>query len=212
MSNCSTTYRIYFFLISNSFTYFFSFSSLFQHECKWVGSYDIHWHKCCYKVNEIILTNILYYTRIRSDLRNIVFIDAEDLKFWSDIFCLSCSVRVSNELGLLHPKAAKYSVYVAVFQSLFIGLFFMVVILVSRDYFAVIYTDSKVLQQAVAKLAWLLGITMVLNSVQPVISGIELACNFFSLTNACVICKLYSIQHVRVRRMGKLVLSWFLGN
>lgn len=84
------------------------------------------------------------------------------------------SVRVSNELGLLHARAAKYSVYVAVFQSLFIGLFFMVLILVARDYFAVIYTDSKELQQAVAKLAWLLGVTMVLNSIQPVISGVAI--------------------------------------
>lgn len=47
----------------------------------------------------------------------------------------------------------------------------MVLILFARDHFAVIYTDSKVLQQAVSKLAWLLGITMVLNSVQPVVSG-----------------------------------------
>lgn len=86
-------------------------------------------------------------------------------------FHLIVSVRVSNELGLLHPRAAKYSVYVAVFQSLLIGLLCMVIILVARDYFAVIYTDSKTLQQAVSELAWFLGVTMVLNSVQPVISG-----------------------------------------
>ncbi|XP_010671653.2 protein DETOXIFICATION 35 [Beta vulgaris subsp. vulgaris] len=82
------------------------------------------------------------------------------------------SVRVSNELGLQHPRAAKYSVYVTVFQSLLIGLLCMVLILVARDSIAVIYTDSKELQQAVSKLAWLLGVTMVLNSVQPVISGV----------------------------------------
>ncbi|CAO2821208.1 unnamed protein product [Amaranthus hypochondriacus] len=82
------------------------------------------------------------------------------------------SVRVSNELGLLHPRAAKYSVYVAVFESLLIGLLCMVIIVVARDYIGVIYTDSTTLQRAVAKLAWLLGVTMVLNSVQPVISGV----------------------------------------
>uniref|UniRef100_A0A803LMB3 Protein DETOXIFICATION n=1 Tax=Chenopodium quinoa TaxID=63459 RepID=A0A803LMB3_CHEQI len=82
------------------------------------------------------------------------------------------SVRVSNELGLQHPRATKYSVYVAVFQSLIIGLLCMVLILVTRDYFSIIYTDSKELQQAVSKLAWLLGVTMVLNSIQPVISGV----------------------------------------
>ncbi|KNA22198.1 hypothetical protein SOVF_035990 [Spinacia oleracea] len=84
------------------------------------------------------------------------------------------SIRVSNELGSKHPRAAKYSVYVAVFQSFVLGILCMVLILFARDHFAVIYTDSKVLQQAVSKLAWLLGITMVLNSVQPVVSGVAI--------------------------------------
>ncbi|XP_041012914.1 protein DETOXIFICATION 35 [Juglans microcarpa x Juglans regia] len=82
------------------------------------------------------------------------------------------SVRVSNELGLGHPRAAKYSVYVTVLQSLLIGIFFMVVILITKDYFAVIFTSSEDLQRAVSRLAFLLGVTMVLNSVQPVISGV----------------------------------------
>ncbi|KAL4595082.1 hypothetical protein ACB092_12G066400 [Castanea dentata] len=82
------------------------------------------------------------------------------------------SVRVSNELGLGHPRTAKYSVYVIVFQSLLIGIFFMAVILITKDYFAVIFTSSTELQEAVSHLAFLLGVTMVLNSVQPVISGV----------------------------------------
>ncbi|KAF7132108.1 hypothetical protein RHSIM_Rhsim09G0199900 [Rhododendron simsii] len=82
------------------------------------------------------------------------------------------SVRVSNELGMGHPRAAKYSVYVTVSQSLVIGIFFMVLILATRDYIAIIFTSSKDMQEAVADLAYLLGFTMVLNSVQPVISGV----------------------------------------
>lgn len=73
-----------------------------------------------------------------------------------------------------HPRVAKYSVYVTVFESLILGLIFMVLIIIVRDDFAVIYTDSEDVQRAVAKLAYLLGITMVLNSVQPVISGISI--------------------------------------
>ncbi|KAG2244722.1 hypothetical protein Bca52824_093454 [Brassica carinata] len=84
------------------------------------------------------------------------------------------SVRVSNELGLGRPRAAKYSVYVTVFQSLLIGLVFMVAIIIARDHFAIIFTNSEELQRAVSKLAYLLGITMVLNSVQPVISGVAI--------------------------------------
>ncbi|CAK7337339.1 unnamed protein product [Dovyalis caffra] len=81
------------------------------------------------------------------------------------------SVRVSNELGMGHPRGAKYSVYVTVFQSLVIGLVCMAVVLIAKDYFAYLFTSSEVMRVATSKLAFILGITMVLNSVQPVISG-----------------------------------------
>lgn len=71
------------------------------------------------------------------------------------------------------PRAAKFAVYVTVAQSLLIGIFCMVVILISKDYFSVLFTSNTELQAAVSNLAWLLGITMLLNSVQPVISGIN---------------------------------------
>ncbi|QHO33482.1 hypothetical protein HN51_027174 [Arachis hypogaea] len=82
------------------------------------------------------------------------------------------SVRVSNELGLGHPRAAKYSVYVITLQSFLIGIISMVAILIFRDSFAVIFTSSKPLQESVTKLAYFLSVTMILNSIQPVISGV----------------------------------------
>ncbi|XP_061361314.1 protein DETOXIFICATION 35-like isoform X2 [Gastrolobium bilobum] len=99
-----------------------------------------------------------------------------NLNGWENMFFVgvnaAISVRVSNELGLRHPRAAKYSVYVTVLQSLFLGMFFMVVILVTKDNYAIIFTNSKPLQEAVAKLGYLLAMTMVLNSIQPVILGV----------------------------------------
>ncbi|KAJ8427950.1 hypothetical protein Cgig2_023245 [Carnegiea gigantea] len=80
--------------------------------------------------------------------------------------------QMSSDQGDHKQPICKYSVYVRVFQSLLIGLLCMVLILIARDYFAVIFTNIKELQQAVAHVAWLLGITMVLNDVQPVISGV----------------------------------------
>ncbi|XP_020581113.1 protein DETOXIFICATION 35-like isoform X2 [Phalaenopsis equestris] len=82
------------------------------------------------------------------------------------------SVRVSNELGSGRPRATKYTVVVVVVTSLVIGLFFMCVILAARDYFPVLFTSDKEMQKAVTRIAYLLGITMVLNSIQPVISGV----------------------------------------
>ncbi|KAL7121406.1 hypothetical protein ACP275_02G180100 [Erythranthe tilingii] len=82
------------------------------------------------------------------------------------------SVRVSNELGSGHPRAAKYSVFVTVFESLLIGLLSMVLIIATKDHFAILFTNSERMQKAVSDLAYLLAITMVLNSIQPVISGV----------------------------------------
>lgn len=78
---------------------------------------------------------------------------------------------MSNELGSGHPRAAKYSVVVTVLQSLLIGIIAATIIMATRHQFSMIFTDSQRMQNAVANLAYLLGITMVLNSVQPVISG-----------------------------------------
>ncbi|KAJ8752124.1 hypothetical protein K2173_001799 [Erythroxylum novogranatense] len=82
------------------------------------------------------------------------------------------SVRVSNELGSGHPKATKYSVVVTCIESLIIGLISAIIILVTKDYFAIIFTDSEEMRRAVSKLAYLLCFTMILNSIQPVISGV----------------------------------------
>ncbi|XP_031502769.1 protein DETOXIFICATION 35 isoform X2 [Nymphaea colorata] len=84
------------------------------------------------------------------------------------------SVRISNELGSGHPRTAKFAVVTSIISSLLIGFFFMAVILIARDYFAVLFTSSKEVQRVVTKLAYILAVTMVLNSVQPVISGIAI--------------------------------------
>ncbi|URE20321.1 protein TRANSPARENT TESTA [Musa troglodytarum] len=70
------------------------------------------------------------------------------------------SVRVSNELGAGRPRATKYAVIVILLQSLAIGLICMVLVLATRNYFSIIFTSDKEMQRAVAKIAYLLGITM----------------------------------------------------
>uniref|UniRef100_A0A7N1A3V1 Protein DETOXIFICATION n=1 Tax=Kalanchoe fedtschenkoi TaxID=63787 RepID=A0A7N1A3V1_KALFE len=82
------------------------------------------------------------------------------------------SVRVSNELGSGHPRATKFSVAVTVAESLVIGIFFMILIMATKDSFSIIFTSDPEMRHAVSKLAYLLAITMLLNSVQPVISGV----------------------------------------
>ncbi|CAM0871351.1 unnamed protein product [Alopecurus aequalis] len=84
------------------------------------------------------------------------------------------SVRVSNELGAGRPRAAMHAVIVVVAKALLIGLLCMALISIFRDKFSVIYTSDLELQYAVSKIAGMLGLTMVLNSVQPVLSGVAI--------------------------------------
>ncbi|VAI73805.1 unnamed protein product [Triticum turgidum subsp. durum] len=70
--------------------------------------------------------------------------------------------------------AAMHAVIVVIGESLLIGLLCMALVLIFRDNFASIYTSDVELRQAVSKIAGLLGLTMVLNSVQPVLSGVAI--------------------------------------
>ncbi|KAF4356499.1 protein DETOXIFICATION 35 [Cannabis sativa] len=127
-----------------------------------------------YLMSVIVLTGHLKNAVIAVDSLSVCM----NLNGWEAMLFIginaAISVRVSNELGMGRPLGAKYSVYVTVFQSLLIGIFFAVVILLTKDDFSVIFTNSKEVQEAVSRLAYLLGITMLLNSVQPVISGVAI--------------------------------------
>lgn len=82
-------------------------------------------------------------------------------------------MRVSNELGANHPKAAKFSVVIAVATSVLIGIFFTAVVLIFRKRLAELFTDVPELIRETSKLGYLLGATILLNSIQPVLSGIS---------------------------------------
>uniref|UniRef100_A0A151UFC5 Protein DETOXIFICATION n=1 Tax=Cajanus cajan TaxID=3821 RepID=A0A151UFC5_CAJCA len=84
------------------------------------------------------------------------------------------SVRVSNTLGMSHPRAAKYSFCVTMFQSLLLGILFMAGVFLTKEDLAIIFTNSKDMIEAVADLAYLLGVTMVLNSASQVMSGVAI--------------------------------------
>ncbi|KAA8538133.1 hypothetical protein F0562_027741 [Nyssa sinensis] len=87
-------------------------------------------------------------------------------------FFAGTGVRVANELGAGNGKAAKLATKVAVVQSTIIGIFFCALIMIFHDKFALIFSSSKDVLEAVDKLSHLLAITILLNSVQPVLSGV----------------------------------------
>ncbi|KAK6134303.1 hypothetical protein DH2020_031926 [Rehmannia glutinosa] len=86
-------------------------------------------------------------------------------------FNAAVSVRVSNELGAKHPKSAAFSVVVSTATSLIISLIFAIATLVFRHQMSYIFTSGEVVSDAVSDLAPLLAIAILLNGIQPVLSG-----------------------------------------
>jgi MATE family multidrug resistance protein len=80
-------------------------------------------------------------------------------------------VRVSNELGAGNPKSAAFSVVVVTMLSFLLSVAISVVILLCRDYISYIYTGGEDVAAAVSKLTPLLALTLILNGIQPVLSG-----------------------------------------
>ncbi|KQK14360.1 protein DETOXIFICATION 40 [Brachypodium distachyon] len=93
-------------------------------------------------------------------------------------FNAAASVRVSNELGAGNPKSAAFSVVVVTMLSFVLTSIISVVILLCRDYISYIYTDGDDVAQAVSKLTPLLALTLILNGIQPVLSGVAVGCGW----------------------------------
>jgi len=86
---------------------------------------------------------------------------------------------VANELGAGNGKGAKFATQVSVAQSIVIGLVFCVLIMIFHDYLAYIFTTSPSVLRAVEDMSFLLAITILLNSVQPILSGTQTLVNLF---------------------------------
>ncbi|XP_059307427.1 protein DETOXIFICATION 27-like isoform X2 [Lycium ferocissimum] len=87
-------------------------------------------------------------------------------------FFAGTGVRVANELGAGNGKGAKFATAVAVTQSIVIGLFFWILIIFFHNELALIFSTSQPVLEAVHKLAIILAFTVLLNSVQPILSGV----------------------------------------
>ncbi|XP_073025256.1 protein DETOXIFICATION 33-like isoform X1 [Primulina eburnea] len=99
-----------------------------------------------------------------------------NLEIWTLMFTLgfnaAISVRVSNELGANHPKAAKFSVIVCVVTSTVFGFIFTVAILATRNVYPLMFSDKKEVIETTSKLGYFLAATIFLNSIQPVLHGV----------------------------------------
>ncbi|XP_077215231.1 protein DETOXIFICATION 33-like [Tasmannia lanceolata] len=96
-------------------------------------------------------------------------------------FNAAISVRVSNELGAGNPQTAKFAVMVVSATSISLGFVCMAVLLITRNDFPLLFTSSSVVAKEVTKLSSLLAFTMVLNGLQPVLSGVAVGAGWQAL-------------------------------
>jgi MATE family multidrug resistance protein len=83
------------------------------------------------------------------------------------------SVRVSNELGRGDAEAAKFAVKVVTSISVCLGVVFWILCLVFGRKIGYLFTSDEEVAEAVSDLSILLSLSVLLNSVQPVLSGMH---------------------------------------
>lgn len=86
---------------------------------------------------------------------------------------------MSNELGAGHPNAASFSVKVVTLLSLLVASMVAVVVMFLRDYISYVFTGGEDVARAVSTMTPLPAVTIMLNGVQPVLSG-----SLFNFPNA----------------------------
>ncbi|KAL5998470.1 hypothetical protein ACLOJK_009411 [Asimina triloba] len=79
------------------------------------------------------------------------------------------------------PRAAKFSRLVLVATSALIGLVFFVLVLALRNVYAIPFTSSPVVIDVVSNLVIFMTITLLLNSVQPVLTGVAVGAGWQGL-------------------------------
>ncbi|CAK8575396.1 unnamed protein product [Lathyrus sativus] len=95
-------------------------------------------------------------------------------------FNAAASVRVSNELGAGNPKSASFSVVVVTVISFIISVIIALLVIALRDVISYVFTDGEEVSAAVSDLCPLLALSIVLNGVQPVLSGVAVGCGWQS--------------------------------
>ncbi|CAN7037545.1 unnamed protein product [Brassica rapa subsp. trilocularis] len=87
-------------------------------------------------------------------------------------FFAGTGVRVANELGAGSGKRARFAMITSVTQSLIIGIIFSVLVVFFHDQIGWVFSSSETVIEAVNDLSILLAFTILLNSIQPVLSGV----------------------------------------
>ncbi|KAJ4962099.1 hypothetical protein NE237_022009 [Protea cynaroides] len=96
-------------------------------------------------------------------------------------FNAAISVRVSNELGAGHPRTAKLSVAVVVVTSFLVGLVISLILVISKNQWPIAFSSDTNVRKLVSQLAPWLAVSIFINNVQPVLSGVAIGAGWQAL-------------------------------
>ncbi|XP_075638313.1 protein DETOXIFICATION 21-like isoform X2 [Castanea sativa] len=96
-------------------------------------------------------------------------------------FMSTASVRVSNELGRGSAKAAKFSIVMTGLTSFAIGFVLFLFFLIFRGRVAYLFTENEEVALAFANMSPFLAVSVLLNSIQPVLSGVAIGAGLQSI-------------------------------
>ncbi|XP_058220313.1 protein DETOXIFICATION 40-like [Rhododendron vialii] len=126
----------------------------------------------------LLLAGLLHNPKLALDSLSICLLIGGCIMVISIGFNAAASVRVGNELGAGHPKSAAFSVAVANLVSFSISLVAAIVVLALRHVISYAFTEGEDVAKAVSELCPLLAISLILNGVQPVLSGVAVGCGW----------------------------------
>ncbi|XP_057441388.1 protein DETOXIFICATION 41-like [Lotus japonicus] len=105
----------------------------------------------------------------------------------------AASVRVSNELGAAHPRVARFSVFVVTGTSFLISIAFSAFVLIFRVPMSKLFTSDSEVIEAVTDLTPLLAISVLLNGIQPILSGVAIGSGWQGIVAYVNLCSYYVI-------------------
>lgn len=116
---------------------------------------------------------------------------------WEFMMCLgflgAACVRVSNEIGKGNAKAAKFSIKVILCTSTTIGVIFWALFLAFGNKISYWFTSDEEVAEAVSSLSTLLAFSVLLNSVQPVLTGVAVGAGLQGIVAIVNICCYYVV-------------------
>ncbi|XP_062203259.1 protein DETOXIFICATION 41 isoform X1 [Phragmites australis] len=122
----------------------------------------------------VLLTGFLPNSEIALDSLSIC------INYWNWDFQImlglsyAASIRVGNELGAGHPKVARFSVIMVVMASISFSVLVTFIVVILRYPLSTLYTSSTTIIEAVISLMPLLAISIFLNGIQPILSGVAI--------------------------------------